>query len=426
MEFRVLGPLEVVEQGHPVELRGRRQRALLACLLLHANEVVATERLLDDLWPGGEDSRLVHVSVSRVRKALGAERLLTRPPGYVLRVGPGECDREAFDALATEGRAALRQGRAQEAGDASAPGARAVARAGVRRLRLRAVRAGRGGPPRGSPARVSRGARGGRSGARGARRAHRRARAVRARGAAAGAAARPADAGPVPVGPPGRGARAVPGDAACLVGGARHRAGGGVAGPRGCDPAPGRGARATRSHRPCARSPTKSIPSRLEASRRSRAGGRHRTEWQPGPQDGHARSRRGGPEAARRRRFSTPRFAGGSSRAISTNASQVFSLHGASLERPLGDNLAAIFGIPRLHEDDALRAVQCGARAAGGSGAPERGARAGARSRDRRSHRDRHRRGPRERPGVARGARERGGARKRPAGSRRPPGPEKS
>ena len=48
-----------------------------------------------------------------------------------------------------------------------------------------------------------------------------------------------------------------------------------------------------------------------------RAGGRHRTEWQPGPQDGHARSRRGGPEAARRRRSSTPRFAGGSSRAIS-------------------------------------------------------------------------------------------------------------
>ena len=55
MEFRVLGPLEVVEQGHPIELHGRRQRALLACLLLHANEVVATERLLDDLWPGGED-----------------------------------------------------------------------------------------------------------------------------------------------------------------------------------------------------------------------------------------------------------------------------------------------------------------------------------------------------------------------------------
>ena len=116
MEFRVLGPLEVVEEGHPIELHGRRQRALLACLLLHANEVVATERLLDDLWPGGEDSRLVHVSVSRVRKALGAERLLTRPPGYVLRVGAGECDREAFGALAMEGRAALRHGRAQEAG----------------------------------------------------------------------------------------------------------------------------------------------------------------------------------------------------------------------------------------------------------------------------------------------------------------------
>ena len=115
MEFRVLGPLEVLEQGHLVEVRGRRQRALLACLLLHANEVVSSERLLEDLWPGAHDAGRVQVAVSRVRKAVGDGRLLTRPPGYVLHVEPGECDREVFEALVTEGRAAAAQGRSEEA-----------------------------------------------------------------------------------------------------------------------------------------------------------------------------------------------------------------------------------------------------------------------------------------------------------------------
>ena len=116
MEFRVLGPLEVLEQGEPVELHGRRQRALLACLLLHANEVVSTERLLDDLWPGGDDSRLVHVLVSRVRKASVRSACSPDRPATCFGWGPESAIARSSSALAMEGRAALRHGRAQEAG----------------------------------------------------------------------------------------------------------------------------------------------------------------------------------------------------------------------------------------------------------------------------------------------------------------------
>src|SRR6478609_3078797 len=97
MEFRVLGPLEVVGDEGPISLGGTSQRALLALLLLHANEVVSSDRLLDELWPQGAPSSGVtalQVRVSQLRKALGgaAERLETRPPGYLLRAGPDELD----------------------------------------------------------------------------------------------------------------------------------------------------------------------------------------------------------------------------------------------------------------------------------------------------------------------------------------------
>src|SRR6476620_10038639 len=83
-EFRVLGPLEVVEHGSPVALGCGKQRALLAVLLLHANEVVSSERLIDELWgeaPPATVTKSIHVYVSRLRKELGEERLLTRSPG---------------------------------------------------------------------------------------------------------------------------------------------------------------------------------------------------------------------------------------------------------------------------------------------------------------------------------------------------------
>jgi DNA-binding SARP family transcriptional activator/pimeloyl-ACP methyl ester carboxylesterase len=112
VEFRVLGPLEVTAGGQPLALAGARTRAVLAMLLVHANQVVSSGRLIEELWPGqprAADS--LQVRVSELRKALRsageADRLATRPPGYLLRVAPGELDALRFEQLTAEGNAAL-------------------------------------------------------------------------------------------------------------------------------------------------------------------------------------------------------------------------------------------------------------------------------------------------------------------------------
>jgi DNA-binding SARP family transcriptional activator len=100
MKFRLLGPLEVA-------LGGRKQRSLLAVLLLQANEVVSTERLIDELWgesPPSTVGKSVQVYVSRLRKQLGGDRLITRAPGYLLRVDPSELDVACFERLLAEAR----------------------------------------------------------------------------------------------------------------------------------------------------------------------------------------------------------------------------------------------------------------------------------------------------------------------------------
>jgi len=87
MEFRILGPFEVSDRGRELRL-GAKQRALLAMLLVHANEVVSAERLIDGLWgerPPETAPTALQVHVSQLRKLLGAERIETRPPGYRLR-----------------------------------------------------------------------------------------------------------------------------------------------------------------------------------------------------------------------------------------------------------------------------------------------------------------------------------------------------
>src|SRR5919108_2597460 len=107
MEFRLLGPLDVAERGRSLPLGGRKQRSLLAVLLLHANDVVSTERLIDDLWgerPPATVAKAVQVYVSRLRKQLGESRLLTREPGYLLRVDPSELDVACFERLVAEAR----------------------------------------------------------------------------------------------------------------------------------------------------------------------------------------------------------------------------------------------------------------------------------------------------------------------------------
>jgi DNA-binding SARP family transcriptional activator/WD40 repeat protein len=118
LDFRVLGPFEVFEHGRSLALGGAGQRALLAVLLLRRGEVVVTERLIDELWgehPPPTAAKTIQVYVSRLRKVLGAGVLETRHGGYELVVSSGAVDADRFEALITDGRAALAIGDAHGA-----------------------------------------------------------------------------------------------------------------------------------------------------------------------------------------------------------------------------------------------------------------------------------------------------------------------
>src|SRR5215212_9312927 len=107
MAYGVLGPIEVRGNGGPVPLGGTKQRALLALLLLNANRVVSRDRLIDQLWGENPPETVVtsiQVYVSRLRKVLAAEPLVTRPPGYVLEVEPQDVDLFRFERLVAEAR----------------------------------------------------------------------------------------------------------------------------------------------------------------------------------------------------------------------------------------------------------------------------------------------------------------------------------
>jgi YVTN family beta-propeller protein len=102
MRYGVLGPLQVWTNGAEGELGAGRQRALLALLLLHPNEPVSMDRIIDGLWSGeppATAAKVVQGYVSQLRKALGDEALATRPPGYELRVGVEEIDSDRFERL---------------------------------------------------------------------------------------------------------------------------------------------------------------------------------------------------------------------------------------------------------------------------------------------------------------------------------------
>jgi DNA-binding SARP family transcriptional activator len=116
MEFRVLGPLEVVEDGRRLAIQTGRQRALLALLVINANRAVSADRIIDELW--GDDgpesgAKAVAFHVSKLRDVLEPDRrrtgsngvLATDPAGYVLRVGSDQVDAARFEHLCAEGRA---------------------------------------------------------------------------------------------------------------------------------------------------------------------------------------------------------------------------------------------------------------------------------------------------------------------------------
>jgi DNA-binding SARP family transcriptional activator len=106
VEFRLLGTLEVVDDGRAVPLPGTKARAVLAVLLLDANRVVPLDRLVDALWdddPPATAVKSLQVYVSQLRKALGADRIETHARGYSVVAGPDELDAARFERLAAEG-----------------------------------------------------------------------------------------------------------------------------------------------------------------------------------------------------------------------------------------------------------------------------------------------------------------------------------
>ena len=117
MDFRILGPLEALDGQQRVALGGSKRRAVLALLLVHANETLSTDRMIDELWgdnPPAAAAKTLQVHISRLRKALGggsaaggADVVVTRDRGYVLELDPEQLDAGRFERLVAEGRTEL-------------------------------------------------------------------------------------------------------------------------------------------------------------------------------------------------------------------------------------------------------------------------------------------------------------------------------
>jgi DNA-binding SARP family transcriptional activator len=118
MKFAVLGSIEVTDDARPLELGGVKQRAILGYLVLNANKVVPTSRILKAMWndnPPATARKMVQNAVSGIRRVLigqqdGLPALRTHPPGYELRVCTDDVDLFRFRALAKDGRQAIADG----------------------------------------------------------------------------------------------------------------------------------------------------------------------------------------------------------------------------------------------------------------------------------------------------------------------------
>ncbi len=123
VQFKILGPLAAEHDGVELPLGTRKQRAVLAILLLRANEVVSRDLLIDELWGERLPETAEHTLqayVSRLRKTFraaadGEQLIVTQPPGYLLRVGVDQLDLHRFERLAGEGRRALATGAPERA-----------------------------------------------------------------------------------------------------------------------------------------------------------------------------------------------------------------------------------------------------------------------------------------------------------------------
>jgi predicted ATPase/DNA-binding SARP family transcriptional activator/class 3 adenylate cyclase len=105
--YRILGPLEVASEAGPVSIKAPKPRALLAVLLLHPNEAVSSERLIDELWgerPPATAPKVLQTYVSQLRRLLGVDTIVTRVPGYLLRIDTEAVDATRFRSLTSEAR----------------------------------------------------------------------------------------------------------------------------------------------------------------------------------------------------------------------------------------------------------------------------------------------------------------------------------
>jgi DNA-binding SARP family transcriptional activator/ABC-type transport system substrate-binding protein len=124
LEFRILGPLQVLDEGRVLQLGGAKQRSTLAVLLLGRNQVVSRDQLIEGLWGASSPPSAgptLETYVSRLRRVLPDDargaRLLTQPPGYRLRVETGELDLERFETLLDQARTAQATGDPKAAGN---------------------------------------------------------------------------------------------------------------------------------------------------------------------------------------------------------------------------------------------------------------------------------------------------------------------
>ncbi|HVG75973.1 MAG TPA: BTAD domain-containing putative transcriptional regulator, partial [Thermoleophilaceae bacterium] len=121
MDFRILGPLEALDGARQIALGGHKRRAVLAVLVLHPNETLSGERLIDELWgesPPANALKTLQVHVSRLRKELPPDVLVTREHGYELQIELDEVDAHRFEGLLDDGRGELGAGSPDRALDA--------------------------------------------------------------------------------------------------------------------------------------------------------------------------------------------------------------------------------------------------------------------------------------------------------------------
>jgi DNA-binding SARP family transcriptional activator len=120
MDYRILGPLEAFDRERQLPLGGARQRAVLALLLLHGNEALTRDVIVDELWgesPPPTAAKVLQNCVSALRKELPPDSIRTVGGAYALAVEADELDRDRFERLLAEGRAALESGEHAEASD---------------------------------------------------------------------------------------------------------------------------------------------------------------------------------------------------------------------------------------------------------------------------------------------------------------------